>query len=150
MNSDFEPPIALLANIANHKMEACRVTTHVCFGAALARTEGQIAFNALLRRLSRPALLDTTLDWRDNAGLRGLTRLNISFDPDLATKYLALCFESRFRKRAVPTMQGFRRDHVRRFSDFIEFSRFRAPCPPAPARSAFLYAIGEPQWRHHS
>jgi pimeloyl-[acyl-carrier protein] synthase len=58
---------------------------HFCFGAPLARMEGQIAFNTLLRRLSRPALLDSALDWRDNAGLRGLTKLNISFDPGLAT-----------------------------------------------------------------
>ena len=56
---------------------------HFCFGAPLARMEGQIAFNKLLRRLSRPALLDETLDWRGNAGLRGLTTLNISFDPGL-------------------------------------------------------------------
>jgi pimeloyl-[acyl-carrier protein] synthase len=54
---------------------------HFCFGAPLARMEGQIAFNLLLRRLSRPALLDDTLDWRGNAGLRGLTSLKISFDP---------------------------------------------------------------------
>jgi cytochrome P450 len=42
--------------------------------------EGQIAFNALLRRLSMPVLLERELDWRSNAGLRGLTRLNIGFD----------------------------------------------------------------------
>jgi pimeloyl-[acyl-carrier protein] synthase len=58
---------------------------HFCFGAPLARMEGQIAFNKLLRRLSRPALLDKKLEWRANAGLRGLTILNISFDPQLPT-----------------------------------------------------------------
>jgi pimeloyl-[acyl-carrier protein] synthase len=54
---------------------------HFCFGAPLARIEGQIAFNKLLRRLSRPVSVDKTLHWRENAGLRGLTALHISFDP---------------------------------------------------------------------
>jgi cytochrome P450 len=54
---------------------------HFCFGAPLARMEGQIAFNTLLRRLVRPALLDERLQWRANAGLRGLTALHIGFDP---------------------------------------------------------------------
>jgi pimeloyl-[acyl-carrier protein] synthase len=56
---------------------------HFCFGAPLARMEGQIAFNALLRRLARPILLEKTFYWRENAGLRGLARLNIGFDPGL-------------------------------------------------------------------
>jgi hypothetical protein len=58
---------------------------HFCFGAPLARMEGQIAFNLLLSRLLRPALLDDTLNWRNNAGLRGLTKLNIRFDHGLPT-----------------------------------------------------------------
>jgi len=54
---------------------------HFCFGAPLARMEGQIAFNTLLRRLSRPTVLQETLTWRSNAGLRGLTSLKIGFEP---------------------------------------------------------------------
>ena len=53
---------------------------HFCFGAALARMEGQIAFETILRRL--PDLtLDTSIPlvWRHNLGLRGLTRLPITF-----------------------------------------------------------------------
>jgi hypothetical protein len=57
---------------------------HYCFGAPLARMEGQIGFNTLLRRLARPALMDAKQDWRENAGLRGLARLNISFEPKSA------------------------------------------------------------------
>ena len=54
---------------------------HFCFGAPLTRMEAQIAFNTLLRRLSAPQLLDQKLEWRQNAGLRGLTSLRISFNP---------------------------------------------------------------------
>ncbi len=56
---------------------------HFCFGAPLARMEGQIAFNVLMRRLSKPALMNDTLEWRANAGLRGLVALNILFEPGL-------------------------------------------------------------------
>jgi pimeloyl-[acyl-carrier protein] synthase len=58
---------------------------HFCFGAPLARAEGQIAFRKLLSRLSRPALVTRKQDWRSNAGLRGLTSLNISFSADIST-----------------------------------------------------------------
>lgn len=55
---------------------------HFCFGAHLARLEGQIAFTTLLRRLPNLALDNATpLRWRDNLGLRGLTALPVRFEP---------------------------------------------------------------------
>jgi cytochrome P450 len=52
---------------------------HFCFGAALARIEGQVAFDEMLRQLSEPTLEPEPLVWRTNLGLRGLIRLNIAF-----------------------------------------------------------------------
>lgn len=52
---------------------------HFCFGAPLARAEGQIAFELMLRRLRNIRLEPQSLQWRNNLGLRGLTSLQISF-----------------------------------------------------------------------
>jgi cytochrome P450 len=57
---------------------------HFCFGAPLARIEGQIAFNTLLRRLRNVALQPHQLVWRENLGLRGLKALPISFTAEPA------------------------------------------------------------------
>lgn len=54
---------------------------HFCFGAPLARMGGQIAFSALLRRLSGISLMSQPLEWRENLGLRGLRSLPVSFKP---------------------------------------------------------------------
>jgi len=53
--------------------------THFCFGAPLARIEGQEAFEALLRRFPDVALEPGPLVWRRNLGLRGLQALPVSF-----------------------------------------------------------------------
>ena len=53
---------------------------HYCFGAPLARMEGMIAFETLLRRLPNIRLEPQQLVWRENLGLRGLTSLVINFD----------------------------------------------------------------------
>ena len=54
--------------------------SHFCFGAPLARMEGQIAFSTLLRRLPKITLAQTNLEWRENLGLRGLRALPIHFE----------------------------------------------------------------------
>ena len=53
---------------------------HFCFGAPLARIEGQIAFSTMLRRLPNLKLEPGRLVWRENLGLRGLTALPVAFD----------------------------------------------------------------------
>ncbi|HEV3189502.1 MAG TPA: cytochrome P450 [Polyangiaceae bacterium] len=52
---------------------------HFCFGAALARIEGQVSFETLLRRLPDLALEPGPLTWRANLGLRGLRALPLTF-----------------------------------------------------------------------
>jgi pimeloyl-[acyl-carrier protein] synthase len=52
---------------------------HYCFGAPLARVEGQIAFEALLRRFPKIVLSKDKLEWRSNLGLRGLKKLEVKF-----------------------------------------------------------------------
>jgi cytochrome P450 len=52
---------------------------HFCFGAPLARMEGQIAFDAMLRQLPHLALKPGQITWRTNLGLRGLVSLPVTF-----------------------------------------------------------------------
>jgi cytochrome P450 len=51
--------------------------SHFCFGAPLARMEGQIAFETLLDRFDEITPTDESVSWRPNLGLRGLTELNV-------------------------------------------------------------------------
>ena len=52
---------------------------HFCFGAPLARIEGQIAFSAILRRFPFLRLETEKPTWRTNLGLRGVTSLVVAF-----------------------------------------------------------------------
>lgn len=52
---------------------------HFCFGAPLARLEGQIVFDALMRRFPQLTLEPESLAWRTNLGLRGLRSLPVVF-----------------------------------------------------------------------
>jgi cytochrome P450 len=53
--------------------------SHFCFGAPLARIEGQTAFATVLRRMPNLSLKPGRITWRENLGLRGLTALHVSF-----------------------------------------------------------------------
>ncbi len=52
---------------------------HFCIGAPLARVEGQIAINTLLRRMPKLALATAEPQHRQSLTLRGLTSLPVSF-----------------------------------------------------------------------
>lgn len=52
---------------------------HFCFGAPLARIEGELTFAAITRRMRSLRLLKEPLVWRENLGLRGLKRLPVAF-----------------------------------------------------------------------
>jgi len=53
--------------------------SHFCFGAALARIEGQLVFEAIARQTIDLQLEPGPLVWRDNLGLRGLMSLPVTF-----------------------------------------------------------------------
>ncbi len=53
--------------------------SHFCFGAPLARIEGQTAFATILRRMPNLNLKPGPITWRENLGLRGLTALPVTF-----------------------------------------------------------------------
>ena len=52
---------------------------HFCFGAPLARLEGQIAFETILHRMLNLSLEPGPVRWRENLAFRGLTALSVTF-----------------------------------------------------------------------
>jgi cytochrome P450 len=75
----FPDPDRLDLARADNRHLAFGWASHFCFGAPLARIEGQIAFSALLRRLPHLQLVPGPITWRANLGLRGLTALPVTF-----------------------------------------------------------------------
>jgi cytochrome P450 len=62
----------------NHHL-AFGYAAHFCFGAPLARIEGQVTIDVLARSLPNLALEPGPLVWRENLGLRGLKALPVTF-----------------------------------------------------------------------
>lgn len=77
----FPDPDQLILSRQDNRHLAFGWAAHFCFGAALARAEGQIAFRTLLRRLPQLALKPAPLTWRFNLGLRGMTAMPVTFTP---------------------------------------------------------------------
>jgi len=76
----FPNPDKLDITRKDNKHVAFGAGAHFCFGAPLARIEGQVAFETLLRRFGNIALTSEPLAWRENLGLRGLLALPIAFE----------------------------------------------------------------------
>ncbi len=75
----FSNPDRIDVHRADNRHLSFGWAAHFCFGAPLARIEGQTAFESLLRRLCDIALEPRPLVWRRNPALRGLEALPITF-----------------------------------------------------------------------
>jgi cytochrome P450 len=75
----FPDPDQLDVTRQDNRHVAFAWASHFCFGAPLARLEGQIVFETLLRRMPKLALKPGQVTWRANLGLRGLTALPVTF-----------------------------------------------------------------------
>jgi pimeloyl-[acyl-carrier protein] synthase len=63
--------------------------SHFCFGAALARIEGQLVFEAIVSRTNNLTLEPGPIVWRENLGLRGLMSLPVIFNEELSPTMVA-------------------------------------------------------------
>jgi cytochrome P450 len=77
--AQFSDPQRLDLTRADNRHIAFGMGVHFCLGAPLARMEGQIAINTLLKRLPKLALATDTPRFRQSLTLRGLQSLPVSF-----------------------------------------------------------------------
>jgi cytochrome P450 len=73
----FEDPDRLDLRRTDNRHVAFAWASHFCFGAPLARLEGQIVLSTMLRRMPQMRLKSESVEWRPN--LRGLTALPVAF-----------------------------------------------------------------------
>jgi len=75
----FPDPDRLDLSRTDNRHLAFGWASHFCFGAPLARIEGQLVFEAIASRMTNLKLEPGPLVWRDNLGLRGLSSLPVTF-----------------------------------------------------------------------
>ena len=75
----FPDPDTLDIERPDNRHVAFAWASHFCFGAPLARVEGQVTFKTLLERMPNMSLQPDPIVWRENLGLRGLTALHVNF-----------------------------------------------------------------------
>lgn len=91
----FPDPDRLDITRSDNRHLAFGWASHFCFGAALARIEGQLTFEALATRTANLGLEpNRPIQWRENLGLRGLTALHVTFDEVIAPPPVAARIES--------------------------------------------------------
>jgi pimeloyl-[acyl-carrier protein] synthase len=77
--AQFPDPDRLALGRADKRHIAFGWGIHFCLGAPLARVEGQIAIDTLVRRLPRLTLVDDEPEYRQSLTLRGLKALPVTF-----------------------------------------------------------------------
>ncbi|BCL81642.1 cytochrome P-450 like protein [Ktedonobacteria bacterium brp13] len=75
----FEDPDRFDITRTDNRHMAFAWGNHFCFGAPLARIEGQIVFDTVFRRMPDLQLVPEPIQWRDNLGLRGIKSLPVTF-----------------------------------------------------------------------
>jgi cytochrome P450 len=77
--AQFPEPDRLDLSRADNRHIAFGWGIHFCLGAPLARVEGQIAIETLVRRLPRLGLVTEAIEYRQSLTLRGLKELPVKF-----------------------------------------------------------------------
>jgi cytochrome P450 len=77
--AQFPDPDRLDITRADNRHMAFGMGIHFCLGAPLARMEGQIAINALVKRMPKLALATERPEFRQSLTLRGLRSLPVAF-----------------------------------------------------------------------
>jgi cytochrome P450 len=76
--SQFADPEALDLGRTDNRHLSFGLGPHYCVGAMLARLEGQLAIQTLVKRFPAMRLQDDELEWRPDVLLRGMKHLRVA------------------------------------------------------------------------